>query len=493
MKKYNIAQSIQAIPCILLLTCVAWMTSCDDTTDFLGSSVVEGVDNIEVKRKTFYPISSTTQTDTVFTRSSTAYIGKYTHPDFGSFESGFMTQFNVTENFEIPNLQTFVPVGGRTEFLNTPNVYNRSFMPKRFYVTGLYTNYFGDSLAVGRINVYRLTNDLDIANEELYYSNVDPEDYYQETDLLGSAFYSPVNLSIPEGDRLNNYLFTTIELPVAVGGELMQLYLDCHKQGKSFRDEFLRTFKGIYAKQVQGDGALLYLDQVRLSFTFDRYDVDDSGQPLFDSITTSTFAFSTTKEIVQVNTFRNNTPPNLLLGDSCTYLKSPAGLYTRVQIPIKEIADSIINQGDSINAVSFTMFIDTLQERIPQLKHSDHLLLIRDTATVNGVFHNYQKKFFADNQLPDNQTSYTAISGPKGYTFGDVRALIMQTISEYRSTGTPLPEYLNLLLIPVTITYDDGITPVGVSHNLTPSYTILQGGSNAAEKRIKLNVYYCRY
>ena len=469
-------------------------SSCDDTTDFIGSSVIEGSDYIETHRATFYLTSSTVRADTIFTRSSTAYLGKYTHPDFGSFESSFMTQFNVTETYEIPGLSTFVPTGGKSEFQNTTNVYDRSFTPKRVYVSGLYTDFFGDSLAIGRINIYRLHRDLS-NTDDIYYSDIETGDFYNESDLLGSSFYSPINLSIPEEDRNSNYLFTTVDLPVEIGQEIMDVYTDSKKNGKSFRDEFLNTFKGIYAKQVQGDGAVLYLDQVRLSFVFDRYVMED-GEILLnserqDSTVETSFSFSTTKEIIQVNQFRNNTPDDLLKEDTCTYIKSPAGLYTRVSVPIRAIADSILANGDSLNAASFTIFSDTLQEAI-DISAPDYLLLIRDSATVNGIFHNYQKDFFADNQLPDGVTSYIAQSGPLGYSFNDIKDLLLTTIHEYQNAGNPVPETLNLLIIPVSVTLD-GSTIIGVNHNLEPSYTVLQGGPDATRKNLRINTYYCRY
>ena len=63
---------------------------------------------------------------------------------------------------------------------------------------------------------------------------------------------------------------------------------------------------------------------------------------------------------------------------------------------------------------------------------------------------------------------------------------------EYQNAGQSIPETLNLLLIPVSITLD-GSTVIGVNHNLQPSYTVLQGGPDELSKRLKLNVYYCRY
>ena len=38
----------------------------------------------------------------VFSRTSSAYLGKFTDPDFGTYTTDFITQINCTEDFEFP-------------------------------------------------------------------------------------------------------------------------------------------------------------------------------------------------------------------------------------------------------------------------------------------------------------------------------------------------------------------------------------------------------
>lgn len=478
------------IKCLFFALLIVLFTACEDTTDSLGSSIVSGPDYIKANSLTFYPWSSSVKADTIYTRSSTAYLGKYTHPDFGSFESSFMTQFNVAEAYQIPDFSSVVPDNGK-EGLDE-DVNDRSITPVRFYLGGLYSGYFGDSTAVGRINVYQLSHDL-YNSDDIYYSNINPDDFYSASDLIGSAFYSPVDLSVSEEDREDNYQYVIIDLPISKGKEIIQLYQKCKKEGLSFRNEFLKKFKGIYAKQVQGDGALLYLDQVRLYFDMLKYEMGADGKPLqtveqTDSTSKFTFSFSTTKEIVQVNNFRNNTPESLLEEDTCTYLKSPSGLFTKVSLPLREIANTIVAKGDSLNGIAIAFAIDSLTDKISGLSAPGNILMIRDTATVNGMFYNYQKDFFSDNRLPDNITSFvTSLSSGK-YTFSDIRKLISTVIEEYGGVEK-VPEYLNVLLIPVDLTYDSS-TVIGVNHYFKPALARLLGGKDSDRKRIQLKVYY---
>lgn len=471
-----------------------FFVACDDTTDFLGSSVVTGPDYIKSSVSTFYPLSSTVKADTIYTRSSTAYLGKYTHPKFGSFESGFMAQFNVTEDYQIPGFSAFVPDNGIAGLYE--DVYDRSITPVRFYMAGLYTGYFGDSTAVGSVNVYQLNEDL-YNSDDIYYSNVNPENFYDDSDLLGSASFAPVDLSVSEEDREDNYQYVIVPLPVSKGAEIIRLYQYCRKNGLNFRNEFLKEFKGIYAKQVQGDGALMYLDQVRLSFHMDEYVLNEEGMPYQtidrkDSVVTTVFSFSTTKEIVQVNKFRDNTPEALLEEDTCSHLKSPAGLFTRVRIPLKAINDSIIARGDTLSGVSVSFTIDSLKNDISGINPPDYLMMIRDTATVQGVFHNYQKEFFANNQLPDNVNAFASSLSSGTYDFSDIRRLLTATIQEY-GTVENIPEYLDVLLIPINITFD-GSTPISVNNLFKPSYAKLLGGMKDPERQVlKMKVYYSTF
>ncbi|MBP9637553.1 MAG: DUF4270 domain-containing protein [Bacteroidaceae bacterium] len=464
--------------------------SCDDNTDFIGSSLVGGTDYIKAGSATFYPASLSVLADTVYTKSPTAYLGKYTDPKFGLFESSFLTQFNVAEAYEIPNFNDFVPDNG-VEGLSQ-NKYDRDLTPKRFYVGALYTDYFGDSTAVGRINVYELNKDL-YASDGVYYSSADPKNYYSTSDLIGSSSYAPTNLSIPSATRDSNYQYVIVDLPVERGRDIIKLYQQCKKNGINFRNKFLNEFKGIYTKQVQGDGAILYLKQVRLYFDFDTYNRDSLGNVYqtvkgTDSISTSAFSFSTTKEIVQVNSFKNTVPTELLKDDTCSYLKSPASLFTKVRLPLKAIADSLIVHGDSLNAVKITFPIDSLLAQSTDMEGPGTLLMIRDTATVNGVFQNYQKDFFADNNLPDSKTSYISSLSDYSYTFSNIAGLFKAAVEDYGSVEN-LPEYLDVLLIPVSLTYDSS-TIISVSHNFEPTYARILGGADPQKKRLKLQVYY---
>ena len=120
------------------------------------------------------------------------------------------------------------------------------------------------------------------------------------------------------------------------------------------------------------------------------------------------------------------------------------------------------------------------------------MMMIRDTATVQGVFTNYQKRFFADNQLPDDVNSFVSSLSSGTYSFSDIRKLLTATVEEYGGAEN-IPEYLNVLLIPIDITFDSS-TPISVSPLFRPSYAKLLGGMKEPERKaLKMKVYYSTF
>ena len=69
--------------------------------------------------------------------------------------------------------------------------------------------------------------------------------------------------------------------------------------------------------------------------------------------------FATTREVIQANQLDNDKDAiqKCINEDTWTYLKSPAGIFTQITLPISQIADSLLNQtaekrqSDILNAV----------------------------------------------------------------------------------------------------------------------------------------------
>lgn len=147
----------------------ATLYSCDDTTTGVGEFVADA-DEITASAQTFEVTTKTLKyTDLnhngVFSRTSSAYLGKFTDPDFGTYTTDFITQINCTEGFEFP--ETTQEIVATTLELS-------------------YASFFGDSLAPMRVRVDILNQPIDDTGEDLslYYTSYDPTKFY---DANGNA------------------------------------------------------------------------------------------------------------------------------------------------------------------------------------------------------------------------------------------------------------------------------------------------------------------
>ena len=80
----------------------AILYSCDDTTTGIGDFVAEN-DGIEAFSDSYDISTRTILLDSIFSRTSSAYLGRFTDPEYGTFSAEFLTQINCPEGYEFPS------------------------------------------------------------------------------------------------------------------------------------------------------------------------------------------------------------------------------------------------------------------------------------------------------------------------------------------------------------------------------------------------------
>ena len=80
----------------------ALIYSCDDATTGIGDSTIAAGDSIPAGAAVYDVYTRSILADSVYARTSTAYLGKYTDSQFGEFSADFIAQFNCTDNYEFP-------------------------------------------------------------------------------------------------------------------------------------------------------------------------------------------------------------------------------------------------------------------------------------------------------------------------------------------------------------------------------------------------------
>ena len=72
---------------------------CDDNTGTLGMGMLPDSDGLSAHTAvTTYSVEA----EQVFSKTSTGYIGRFTDPDFGYYESSFLSELNCTDDYTFP-------------------------------------------------------------------------------------------------------------------------------------------------------------------------------------------------------------------------------------------------------------------------------------------------------------------------------------------------------------------------------------------------------
>lgn len=473
----------------------ATLYSCDDTTTGVGEFVADA-DEITASAQTFEATTKTLKyTDLnpngVFSRTSSAYLGKFTDPDFGTYTTDFITQINCTEGFEFPD--RLVSIDTTTLELS-------------------YASFFGDSLAPMKVRVDVLKEAIDDTGENLglYYTSYNPEDFYNATGLpLAEQEYAV---------RDNSWTDAEIDSIKSANGYYPPLVINLDKKAtwnigneqkngtfsqylKAKYDENKNNFKdaysfihnvlpGFYVHNTGGEGSILYIGDIWLRMKVSYYITGSEGQ---DSLVYTSIPFAATNEVFMSTRLNNSEDAlNKLAGEKeHTYLKTPAGLCTEVKLPLQEMYDALGT--DTLNSVSmaFTKYknvSDNSASSPYKMGTPQNLLLIRK---------NEVKDFFEQRKNYDSKTTFlgTYSSTTNSYSFSQVNRLISQIFSDMRTKEEPAEgwdEYNTMVLIPVKTETDSQGNTIGLSHDLEVNSAKLIGGEGEEGKKIKMEVIYTK-
>lgn len=520
---------------------------CDDNTAGLGLGMFPGSDqNINGKLTTYDVTTESVPAGQIYAMSNIGYVGKFTDDLFGTYQAGFLSELNCTKGMTFPGVyngtafdsdnkltQTMVGEDGDPkdkediEFVEDNGKIIGNIHTIELYLW--YSSYFGDSLTASRLSVYELGGkDKETLNKDnAYYTNIDPDDFYDPQNILGTKAYTAVDLSVKDSIRkLSTYVPSVHvsfnhDAAMRIGKKIIK---EAYKSGANFdRDKLKEAFKGIYVKGDYGDGTILYIDDVQMNVVYKCYAIDSIKGTILpkqvveeggskDSTYYGYRVFNSTREVIQANSLDNDQAAidKCIKDPDLTYIKSPAGIFTQVTIPVSEIAENL--QGDTLNAVKLgiPIYNETSDKKFGMTKPRS-VLLIRKK---------YKDTFFEKNQLSDgtisslfnyadNTLSFTQ------YTFNNITQMINNCLADREAARNLLPmtfkvtdpvtgieetktattikewedysEWNKFVLIPVLVTKDASSSNnyygtsssniISIQHDLKPGYVRLKGGT----------------
>lgn len=453
-------------------------TACDDTTDTIGNSLTDTSDLLDVATATFDVSSSSFTVDSVLSRNTTGYLGKIRDPESGNYITGdFMAQFGTLENYTFPYKDSIVSLDGAGDVI-----------ADSCYIRLYYTSFYGDSLATMNLTAYEMSEPM--SEEKKYYSNFDPQEegYVSADGFKVNKTYTLTDLSVSDENRADESSYTP-NIKISLNGE----YTD--KQGNKYNNygtyimrkfyEDPSNFKnsynfihnvcpGFYFKVNDGLGSMAYVMVSQLNVYF-KYKADSTF------VGTSTFAG--TEEVLQTTTIVNDGDAleALAADNSCTYLKTPAGIFTELTLPVDDV--KLGHENDTLNTAKLTL------TRINNEYNGEYSLDVPSTLLMIPKDSLYS--FFENENVVDYQKSFTATynSAYNNYVFNNISGMITYMYNNKDRSE----DWNKVVIIPVTLTTNSSGQVLKVVHDMSLTSTRLVGGSENKNGDIKLEVVYSRF
>lgn len=469
--------------------------SCSEDTSGVGQSLTNVTDQLDITTLDIEVDSTRTIiADSVFTLGNSSYLGRVRDPETqADVKSEFTTQFHLLDNIYISPDSKFISRGDDglaaadscDIILYVSSPYNAkdslSSVKMKVYElqntleegTRFYSNF--NPLSRGMVR----TNGLDKSKMITFLNQMDTDDERSEKNYLDNIRITlNAPYTAPDGTTYNNY-----------GTYLIRQY---HKHPEFFRNSYTfchNVCPGFFFEITDGYGFYSKLSNIGLK-TYYRVQGDTS-------VVSSAFTLASTKEVLQTTYITNDKKAieKLAAEKEHTYLKTPAGLFTEVALPVKKIKqghenDSLISAKISFQRLN-NQSSDERQFGIPQ-----SLMMIQKDSL---------KTFFENNKLPDNKMTYIVSYNYNGstyknnntYNFINISNLItslwnirQKGVSENPNWEAEHPDWNKVVLVPVNY---NSSTSTSVDHDMSLTSIRLVGGTKNPNEPVKMSVVYGKF
>ena len=453
----------------VLVIAALTIAACDDTTEGIGGSITNKIDNINISNSAFNVTTKSIVADSVLSRNNTGLIGKMKDPQTGNYVKGdYMTQLSVLPTFSVDTL----------DYIKQAN--KGSIEADSCYLLVSYNASYGDTIAPMKVTAYEMTKPM--AEDKEYYSNYDAfeKGWVNENNQHWSSNYNLSNTSDVKNFKiyLNKKYTKDGKTYKNYGSYIMQTYAEHPEYFKTNYKFLHKVCPGFYIKNVGGTGNMAKVWNTELIFYWTRKKTINKDST---AVSIGYNRFDGTEEVLQLNKIENDTENLKKLAskdqEKCTYLKSPAGIFTEVTLPIKDIMKG--HEKDTLNTATISF---------PRLnnENEDNPYNFATPSTILMVQKDSLQSFFEKSKLADSRTSYTASYSSTGtyknaYTFQNIANLVS---AMYKNKGKG-ENWNKVVLVPVNvITTTQGYTTVisKINHDMSLDSTRLIVGTDAPNK-----------
>lgn len=488
----------------VVLTAMAF-SSCDENTASIGQSLTSDEDQLDVTAEVFDVQTRTVIADTifdntsdehlgsVFTQGGTCYLGMVRDPETqADVKSEFATQFHILDVTTIPEAKKFLSIADGKPIADSCDLI--------LYVSNPFNT--EDTLASVKMTVHELEQTLEPGLK--YYSDFNPIKLgmVRQEGLNKNKMFSYRNLLDKDSLRGTSSYLNNIRI------SLNEPYTD--KEGLMYNNYGTYIIRKYHEHPEYFNNSYAFSHHVCPGFFFEITDgygfhakVSNIGLRLYytiqgdTSVVNSGITLAGTREVQQSTLITNNKQAIKKLAEETThtYIKSPAGLFTEVTLPIKDIKKDHIS--DSLIAAKISF------QRINDESNDSRMFGIPNTLLM--VQEDSLKSFFEGNNVPDLTSSFYAnynyisstYSATNTYNFVNISSLISKMWNQYQEGikndaewELKHPNWNKVLLVPIS--YESG-SSTNAQHDMSLTSTRLVGGANNPYDAVKINIVYAKF
>ena len=467
------------------------ISSCDEDTQNLGNTLTSSVDRFTIAADTFDVQTRSIISDSILGRSVYSYLGCIKDPETGSYvTSDYMTQFHILEKIS----QSLFP--NKDLLINLDD--NDLPQADSCFIDIIVSGFQGDSLAAMKLTMKELGKP--VKDGTYYYSNYNPETegYVRQDDnaIVIDKVYSVTDLTLSDSLRnlrYNGTNYNTIHIPLNApytdkegkrynnyGTYILRKYYEHPEYFKNSLAFTQNVCPGFYFKNSGGLGLVSQIMTTQLNIHYEYV----SGDTLFYPIRT----FSGTEEVLQTTLISNDKSSieQLANDDQCTFLKTPAGIFTEVTLPVDDIMKG--HESDTIT-----------QAKIVFRRMNDYSsisdILLEEPATLLMVEKDSLYSFFENRNVPDNISSYLAYFNKtyNSYTFNNISNLVTRMYKRADRSES----WNKVVLIPVEVTSttsssSSSTSIANIDHQMLITSIRLVGGKNNQHEPVRISVTYSK-
>lgn len=449
----------------LLAIMLLW-TACKDDVTTTGESILDENDAIIVLADTFSISSAVDSCDAIISQADSFLLGEI-ETDYGVLRASVLTQLACPEGYTYPE----------------------GFTVDSICLFMYYSSWVGDDKSPLAINAYLMDKNTFRYNST-YPTDLNIDDYCTRSKSILTN-HRIVVASEKRDSILNTNGQYVPMVRMRVNDDFMQDFASI--TNFESQDKFNEQFKGLLLETSFGSATMLNISDVALG-VFYHFQYNKAGK---DTTVSDMKAFYANSEVRTVNqlVYRDKKEwVETLQQDSDTYnyIIAPAGVYTRLRIPMEQIADKIITRTELkrpyVNKAEIRVSVMNMDpdnnDRNDWLLPSSHMLLIKEKSMT---------RFFKNRELPSDTCALLGQLTQGVDSVGDAIYYYSYDMSDFLTNQLRKEEndsILNMLLVPVTINTTTTNTSANAVTSVRQQQTISATKIRSAKNGMKLEIVY---